>query len=284
MVNDIGWHLIDTVIGLLGDGSVPSVKHAELSQTRNHQLYDCEDSAHITIAVRSKDPLEETRVVPCILSISRVGCEKTDELAFVGDHGTLVAKGGKIILRTSQDSDTCFLQQSVLKQNDFANMLKAFATSATDGLQDDECRRLSSQDLVVTRCIAAIYGWANNTQELTVARRSSPTDPRGSGIGVNNSKHLGKAMQWPRITPEVEAEVQAQLHRSLSIYDNSGIIQTFEEEFRNRHDPTHSSLLFNSGTNAMQSIYFAAQLRPGDEVSSSESSQNSLIILMAFTS
>jgi predicted dehydrogenase len=41
---DLGWHLVDLVVNLLSDGSVPEVQDARLFQTRPSQSYDCEDT------------------------------------------------------------------------------------------------------------------------------------------------------------------------------------------------------------------------------------------------
>lgn len=70
---------------------------------------------------------------------------------------------------------------------------------------------------------------------------------------------------WPRITKEAEQAVVAQLHKSVSIYDSSGIFSEFETTFKNMHGMEHA-LLSNSGTNALFSLYFGIGIGPGDEV------------------
>lgn len=70
---------------------------------------------------------------------------------------------------------------------------------------------------------------------------------------------------WPLITKEAESAVLDQLHKSISIYNRSGIIQEFEDEFAKYHGRAYG-LLSNSGTSAIFSMFEAANLEPGDEV------------------
>jgi len=70
---------------------------------------------------------------------------------------------------------------------------------------------------------------------------------------------------WPRIDSNIRQAVLSQLDQSISIYDRSGIIKSFEDEFALYHSLTHA-LLCNSGTNALHSAYVAMNLHKGDEV------------------
>ena len=70
---------------------------------------------------------------------------------------------------------------------------------------------------------------------------------------------------WPRITPAVEHAVIKQLHKTISIYNRSGVIEEFEMAFASYHKRKHG-LLSNSGTNAIFSMYEGIGLGPGDEV------------------
>lgn len=73
---------------------------------------------------------------------------------------------------------------------------------------------------------------------------------------------------WPRITPELENAVLAQLRSGvLSIYDRSDIFARFEDAFVAYHGGLMPhALVQNSGTSALWSIYVGAGLGPGDEV------------------
>jgi perosamine synthetase len=74
-----------------------------------------------------------------------------------------------------------------------------------------------------------------------------------------------KEFSWPIITNETEKAVIDQLHESISIYDNSGAIGRLEDSLKEYFGKKHS-LLFNSGTSALFSMYMSANLQPGDEV------------------
>ncbi len=70
---------------------------------------------------------------------------------------------------------------------------------------------------------------------------------------------------WPVITKQIERAVTKQLYKSISIYDRSGIFEDFENSFAKYHNRKYA-LLFNSGTNAIHSMFVAAGLKKGDEV------------------
>lgn len=71
--------------------------------------------------------------------------------------------------------------------------------------------------------------------------------------------------EWPIIDHEAEKAVIDQLHTSISIYNRSGVLQEFEDEFSNFHN-RRFGLLSNSGTSAIFSMYEGINLQPGDEV------------------
>ena len=73
---------------------------------------------------------------------------------------------------------------------------------------------------------------------------------------------LGQLLQWPRITVVVEKDVLTQLYQNVSLNDNGGIFHDFKTESKQVH-----ALLHNSGTNALQALFYACQFAPGDEVS-----------------
>ena len=73
--------------------------------------------------------------------------------------------------------------------------------------------------------------------------------------------------RWPPVDEGSGRAVQKQLQDSVSIYDNGGIFGKFEKAWEKRHGlPESYALLYNSGTNALQALYFAIQVQPGDEV------------------
>ncbi len=76
---------------------------------------------------------------------------------------------------------------------------------------------------------------------------------------------MSQDFEWPKITDKTERVVTEQLHKTISIYDNSGSIGELEGSLKQYFGTKHS-LLFNSGTSALLSLYMSANLQPGDEV------------------
>ncbi len=70
---------------------------------------------------------------------------------------------------------------------------------------------------------------------------------------------------WPYVDKELENNIIHQLHTSLSIRDNSGIIGEFENKFANFIGAKHA-VTFSSGTSAIHAMCIAAGLQPGDEI------------------
>lgn len=69
----------------------------------------------------------------------------------------------------------------------------------------------------------------------------------------------------PKVTPEAQDAVIEQLHFSTSIYNRSGVIERFEEEFRTYHGMKFA-VATNSGTSALHTMFWSAGLKEGDEV------------------
>ena len=70
---------------------------------------------------------------------------------------------------------------------------------------------------------------------------------------------------WPIINDEAENAVVSQLHKSISIYNRSGVLQEFEDVFSDYHARRYG-LLSNSGTSAIFSMYEGINLQRSDEV------------------
>ena len=70
---------------------------------------------------------------------------------------------------------------------------------------------------------------------------------------------------WPPINKLVEKKVLQQLHKSISIYDRSGIFKELEDNFAKYHKRKYA-LLCSSGTAAIHSMFVAAEFKEGDEV------------------
>lgn len=72
--------------------------------------------------------------------------------------------------------------------------------------------------------------------------------------------------EWPRINKKMEEILISQLHKSISIYNRSGIFEEFEDNFAKYHNNTKYALLSNSGTSAIFSMFEGLSLSPEDEI------------------
>lgn len=71
---------------------------------------------------------------------------------------------------------------------------------------------------------------------------------------------------WPKLTARSEELVLAQLYSGeLSVYDRSGVIAAFEDEFAAMHGGAYG-LVTSSGTAALHSCFYSLGIGPGDEV------------------
>ena len=102
-----------------------------------------------------------------------------------------------------------------------------------------------------------------------VGRAAGNTDISGGGLQSSSDAHPApdSTYRWPPVDEESGRAVEKQLRESVSIYDNGGIFGKFEKAWKKCHGlPESHTLLHNSGTNALQALYFAIQVQPGDEV------------------
>jgi perosamine synthetase len=70
---------------------------------------------------------------------------------------------------------------------------------------------------------------------------------------------------WPHMTDAMRERVQTQAQLGLSIYDRSGVVHDFESAFRG-YVGAPLALATSSGTAALHSIYYGADIGPGEEV------------------
>lgn len=70
---------------------------------------------------------------------------------------------------------------------------------------------------------------------------------------------------WPIVTPSLRDAVQRQMDSDLAIYGRYGVIARFEDQW-SRYHGRQFSLLTNSGTTGLYSMFVGADLHDGDEV------------------
>lgn len=139
----------------------------------------------------------------------------------------------------------------------FEKMMRAFHQTVSGLTPIDDYHSSTHRDVVTMNTINAIYCTTGAINDTTGILPSS----------TETEKVFHYNYCWPVINSEISNAVEEQLRESVSIYDSGGIIGRFEHAWKEKHGLDGSfSLLHNSGTNALQALYFAAQLQPGDEV------------------
>lgn len=78
-----------------------------------------------------------------------------------------------------------------------------------------------------------------------------------------NDKYL--KFSHPKISKEIKNSVQNQLLEDISIYDNGGIYERLEGEFKKIFN-VKNAIAVNSGTTALFSMFYGAGITMGDEV------------------
>lgn len=166
---DVGWHLVDMVIGLANAGKncVPKIAYSRLFHVRRTQDYDCEDSAEVILDFPTSFGKTTAK-----LTVSRIGHKEVEEIIITGEKGVLTLDGNEINVQFEHKNGQIRLyhnaSQSAYCQNDVEIMFAGIhqqVRAASEGVSPalkhtyDTYR---TQDLVVTRTLQAIYRHASN--------------------------------------------------------------------------------------------------------------------------
>ncbi|KAJ8070695.1 hypothetical protein OCU04_001066 [Sclerotinia nivalis] len=255
---DLGWHLVDLVVNLLSDDSAPGVQHAKIFQTHPSQPYDCEDTAQAILNIHNSKLSARGTSIPCSIFTTRLGPNKAFQLTIYGEFGSLRMDGDVVELNLLNESE---VRSFTATSTSFEQMMRVWRTTVARSNSENENQLFMHCDRVTMQTIDIIYARAGTTG-------NTEDDPFHSLPDSSKSNSIPDCMyRWPLIDGEVVNNVEKQLHENVSIYDNSGIIGKFEHAWKMYHGSAESfTLLHNSGTNALQALYFAGQLQPGDEV------------------
>ncbi|KAI2622466.1 DegT/DnrJ/EryC1/StrS aminotransferase family-domain-containing protein [Hypoxylon sp. NC1633] len=254
---DLGWHLVDLVLTLLGDGTIPVTEYAKLSQTRLLQAYDCEDTTRAVLNIHNSKLAAVNDTITCNIFMTRLGPTKMSQLTVYGESGSIRLENDFVELKLTDRSEKMEFEGS---PSSFEHMMRKFHTRVSKPPQARESHSQSCHDLVTMRTIDNIY---------SAGGACRPTVANDDKVRISSDTHSARdlSFHWPPVDETSLRAVRDQMKESVSIYDNGGIFGKFEEAWREYHGtPDSFALLHNSGTNALQSLYFAAQLQPGDEV------------------
>lgn len=237
---DTGYHVIDLLIFFFG---YPS-KFREPNFIYENGYYpmhsdEVEETFHVKLSWKSSDKNFDSFV-----NISRCGFIKEDCIFINGTQGSIYIsdKCARVFLK---DKDFVKIIKNEMSEKDVIhNMISKFIdeTSSsktkidTPSIFDEYLNR----DLEISKLIFEMYGERFNLQA---------------------------AFTWPRITAYTTERVIDQLKNNISIYDRSGIIKEFEENFLEFINFKNSfAVLFNSGTMAISALYKGICLMPNDYV------------------
>ena len=253
-LGDIGWHLVDQVLNLVGQETAPEVKYSKLYHTCNFQGHDCEESAKVILDFNDRAPGGFSTTLSAHLMVSRFGHEEVEEFIITGEDGVLISNGKEVSLQLFTASGKRSLKAVVPEgEVDFERMFKAFHEEVLRKTHTKAYCEHQKQDILVTQTLNDIYQYAGrNTQAVSTANSEYSSETIVQPDTVE--------MEWPIVTANLENAVMSQLHKSLSIYDNSGVFERFDNL------PNSYALLHNLGSNALYALFFAAGFRPRDEV------------------
>ena len=103
---DLGWHMIDLVLKLLGDGTIPGVEFVQLRQTRSFREYGCEDLAWAVLDINNRELATEEGIIWCKVNMSRGGPTKRSQLTIFGKSGSLRLENDSVEVNLNDRSDT----------------------------------------------------------------------------------------------------------------------------------------------------------------------------------
>ena len=85
---DLGWHLVNLMLCLIGDGSRIEIDHAWNLHTRSYQQYNVEDTSSAVLDIQNEE-LAPDGAISCRLLTTRNGPEETSQLTIYGSSGIL---------------------------------------------------------------------------------------------------------------------------------------------------------------------------------------------------
>ena len=228
-MGDVGWHVLDQVLGLVGNGSVPSVTYSKIFHIRAYQGHDCEDSASVMLEIPGASTKGKAHTISAHLIVSRIGHEEIEEIIVTGEDGVLSSNGDEVSLQlyfaSGKRSFNVSSSYESGPESDFERMLKAFHAEITLPSPSKTHHQHGSQDMLVTRTLQKIYQAA-----APIESALTRTEKKDSQPGRNSNQ-----IKWPIIDANIEQAVVSQLHENISIYGKGGVFELFETEFKVIH-------------------------------------------------
>ncbi|KAL8926721.1 MAG: hypothetical protein Q9208_002795 [Pyrenodesmia sp. 3 TL-2023] len=146
---DIGWHLLDAIIGLVNTDYTPSVAYTKMLYVRGAQGHDCEDSA----------------------DLSRVGQTEVEAITITGEKAVLTFDGDEVCIHFEPATGEAHLRYDASQAADYRSDIERMFAVFNGQVQASKarlplamqhvCDDYQVQDLIVTGTLQAIYQHAN---------------------------------------------------------------------------------------------------------------------------
>ncbi|CAF9939420.1 MAG: hypothetical protein ALECFALPRED_008091 [Alectoria fallacina] len=223
-MGDIGWHILDQVLCLVGNGSVPSVAYSKMFHIRTYQGHDCEDSASVILEFPNASTDGKAHSISAHLIVSRIGHEEVEDFVNTGEDGVLSSNGDEISLQldfaSGKRSFNVSTSYELVPESDFERMLKAFHTEITLSSPSKTYYQHRSQDMLVTQTPQNIYrGAAPTCQKVSEPIEGALTDIKQKDSQPERKRFQ---MQWPIVDADIEQAVITQLHEDIHIWQRRG--------------------------------------------------------------
>ena len=214
--------MLDQVLSLVGDGSVPRVAYSRMFRIRTYQGHDCEDSASIMLEISHSDIHGKPHTISARLTVSRIGHKEVEDIIITGEDGVISSTGDDISLQLNLASGKRNFNASAsfdsIVKPDFERMPKAFYAEVNLPSPSKQYYQHGLLDMLVTRTLQNIY--------RSVAPASLERPELMQGAFTSSVQHCCQPKlnryrtRWPMINADIEQIVIKQLHEtrmSLSV-------------------------------------------------------------------
>lgn len=236
---DMGYHFIDLIVWYFGN--IINIAAMRSNNVRSEQYYEADD----TVILQCE--LADYPGALASFLFTRNGVQKEEQLTIIGTKKSVTLTNNELIIFDNN-------KQEILRiKND---------------LHDIELRQIQYfKSIIDNQQPQFINSGASNLLHMQLIENIYDAMKKNNNMYGKVDNHMQNNIDfvWPMITESTEKAVVNQLYKEVSIYDSSGIFEEFEKNFSAYHDMSYS-LLCNSGTSALLSIFVGINLSPGDKV------------------
>lgn len=246
---DMGYHFIDLLLWYFG---TPSTIQAKKTQgNRINQKYEVEDTIILTFDYRQKFLPPDEKTIGVFI-ISRNSPLNREKIIVKGNQGSI------ILTKKSNEAPRIryFNHQNKLIED------RRFSDDNTSIILQKQLSYFST--VIQHHSPQFVNDYREHFSHISLIDAAYRYD-QPSTITPSQCFNPHSDFIWPIVTDKTKQAVLHQMETSISIYDRSGIIKTFEDKFAAFHERQYA-LATNSGTNAIFAMFEGIKLMPGDEV------------------